>query len=57
MIWNVESWLDDIRELIAMGEVELPPGYKITALKIIATPKIKEQIDLQEHKMMGYTEH
>ena len=36
-----------------MGEVELPAGYKITALKMIATLKIKEQIDLQEHKIMG----
>ncbi len=43
VIWNVESWLDEIRELIAMGEVELPAGYKITALKMIANPRSRKK--------------
>ena len=52
-MWNVESWLDELRELVAMGEQDLPPAYKISALKLIATDRIKEQIDLQKQKMAG----
>jgi len=53
VMYDVEAWLDELRELIAMGEPDLPPGYKISAIKSIATDKIKEQIDIQEQKMAG----
>ena len=42
VMYDVQVWMDEERELIAMGEEGLAPGYKITALKRIATQKIQE---------------
>ena len=45
---DVQKWLDEIKELVAMGQEELGVGYKITALKMIATDKIRKDLETEE---------
>ena len=47
----MQKWLDEIRELIALGQTDLPAGYKISGLKRIATDKIEEQLPSKETSM------
>ena len=37
VVFEVQKWFEEERELIALGHQEVPPGYKIAALKNIAT--------------------
>ena len=53
-MWNVEACMNEMQELVAIGEQELPVGYKIIALKFIAAAfRFHERLDLQEQKMIG----
>ena len=52
---EVEKWLDEARELVAMGQDDLPPGYKVSAIKSIATQRIRDQMEIQEAKMHHMT--
>jgi len=53
VMYDVERWLDEVRELMALGQPDLPPMYKITGLKQIATQKIIDQIEFQEQRLIG----
>ena len=48
VIANLQNWMDEHRELQALGEEPLGFGYKITALKRIATPGIQAELERQE---------
>jgi len=52
---DVERWLDEVRELVALGQPDLPPMYKVTGLRQIATQKIRDQIVFQEQRLIGMT--
>ncbi len=46
---HVEMWHDKMRRLEAQGdEFEMPPVYKVNALRILMTGKAKEYSDLWE---------
>ena len=51
VIHDVEKWLDDQRNLTSLGEDPLPPGYKITGIKRIATHKVREELEREERKL------
>jgi hypothetical protein len=51
VIKDVDRWLDEQRTLISLGEDPMPPGYKITALKRIATNKVREELEREERKL------
>ena len=53
VMYDVERWLDEVRELVAIGQPDLPGLYKVTALKQIATPKIRDEIEFQEQRLRG----
>ena len=53
VMYDVERWLDEIRELVALGQPDLPALYKVAGLKRIATQKIRDQIDFQEQRLRG----
>ena len=55
VLWNVEGWMDQMREGKETSGQKLPAAYKITALNMMATPNIKstQHVDLQEQKMVG----
>jgi len=53
VMYDVEKWLDEIRELVALGQPDLPAMYKVTGLKRIATPEIRKQIEIQEQRLRG----
>ena len=42
--------MDELRELVALGEEDLGVGYKITAIKGSATGKIREEMDYEEKR-------
>ena len=47
----VQSWLDKYNELLSINpELKLAPLYKISALKKIATVRMREQIEIWEHQ-------
>ena len=48
LIYDINTWLDESRELVNLGEAELPSSYKITSLKRIATDKVREELEEQE---------
>ena len=50
VIYDVEVWIDEMRELEALGQEELGPGYKITALKMIVTERILKELEGEERK-------
>ena len=43
-----QKWMDEEGELVALGEKELGEGYKITAIKSIATPSIRKDLEDRE---------
>lgn len=51
VVYDVEKWLDEIRELVAIGQVDFPSRYKIMGLKKIATGKIRDRLALQEKQL------
>ena len=48
VMYAMQKWLDDERELVALGETEMSAGYRITALKTIATNDLRAKIDDRE---------
>ena len=46
--YDYGTWKDDLRELQALGEEDLGAGYKITAMKLIATDKTREELEREE---------
>ena len=47
----LEKWEDEMTELRALGASQLPYDYKLTALRMIATPAIKEKMDMVDAKV------
>ena len=50
VVYKVEQWMDEIRECRAMGASEMGWDYMVEAIKMIATPTIREQVDIQNAK-------
>jgi len=53
IMYDIERWLDEGREMVALGQPDLPPMCKVTRLKQIATQKIRDQIEFQEQRLIG----
>ena len=47
---DIQKWTDEERELIALGEEPLGPGYRLTAIKAIATDRIRDEIEREERE-------
>ena len=47
---DIQKWMDELRDLVSLGEDELGDGYKITAIKAIATQKIRDELDREERE-------
>ena len=47
---EIQAWLDEERELRALGDEKLGSGYKITALKKIAPDLIRNKISEKERQ-------
>ena len=54
VMFDVEKWTDELRELVAMGQEDLPPSYKTTALKMIAVGEIKKNLENKESELTGH---
>merc|ERR1712086_341472 len=51
VVYDVEKWLDDMKECRALGASELPYDHKLSALRMIATDGIREKMDFDDAKM------
>ena len=50
VMYEVEKWLDDVRECRAMGATDLAFDHKLTAIRMIATDSIREKMDFEDAK-------
>ena len=50
-VYDVEKWLDDMRECRSLGASELEYDYRLTALRMIATDSIREKMDYEDAKV------
>ena len=48
--YDVEKWLDEVKECRALGASEMGYDYMLTALRGIATPAIRDQMDVADAK-------
>ena len=48
---EVEKWMAEQRELIAVGEEEMPWAHKLTALRCIAPAKLRDRMDDADTKL------
>ena len=50
---RIETWLDEINDLTALGQPDLPPSWKVTAIKMICTDDMRKDFDKTEIMMTG----
>ena len=50
VMYDVEKWRDEMKELVALGQEDLGAGFKITALKMIATDRILKELETEERR-------